>query len=111
VEGGNYLVRVDNPAVSTWTAGLLAMAAGVSLLIGIMTPAASVLVGLANLCIALSVLPMPALSLLGGRLATLYVVVTAVAISFLGPGAFSIDARLFGRREIVIPHTSFPPRS
>jgi hypothetical protein len=27
----------------------------------------------------------------------------AVAITFLGPGAYSFDARLFGRREIIIP--------
>jgi uncharacterized membrane protein YphA (DoxX/SURF4 family) len=29
--------------------------------------------------------------------------VVAVVIALLGPGAFSIDARLFGRREILIP--------
>jgi hypothetical protein len=27
----------------------------------------------------------------------------AIALGLLGPGAFSIDARLFGRREIFIP--------
>jgi hypothetical protein len=27
----------------------------------------------------------------------------AIAISLLGPGAFSFDARIFGRREIRIP--------
>jgi uncharacterized membrane protein YphA (DoxX/SURF4 family) len=27
----------------------------------------------------------------------------AVAIALLGPGAYSLDARLFGRREIVFP--------
>ena len=32
------------------------------------------------------------------RVATL-----AVAIVFLGPGAFSVDARIFGRRQIRIP--------
>jgi hypothetical protein len=26
-----------------------------------------------------------------------------VAVIVLGPGAFSVDARLFGRREIIIP--------
>jgi hypothetical protein len=26
----------------------------------------------------------------------------------LGPGALSVDARLFGRREIVIPHQPQP---
>jgi hypothetical protein len=31
-----------------------------------------------------------------------YVAAIAIALALLGPGAFSVDARLFGRREIVI---------
>jgi hypothetical protein len=31
--------------------------------------------------------------------------VIAVAVACLGPGAFSVDSRLFGHREIVIPKT------
>jgi hypothetical protein len=27
----------------------------------------------------------------------------SLALVLLGPGAFSLDARLFGRREIIIP--------
>jgi len=38
----------------------------------------------------------------------LNVIVQTTVIALLGPGAFSIDARRFGRREILIPHT--PPR-
>ena len=30
-------------------------------------------------------------------------IIGAVSIALLGPGAFSLDARLFGRREIIIP--------
>jgi len=37
--------------------------------------------------------------------AVLYTVIV-VAVICLGPGAFSLDARLFGRREIVIPASS-----
>jgi hypothetical protein len=33
----------------------------------------------------------------------LYLVAISIAITVLGPGAFSLDARLFGRREIIIP--------
>lgn len=29
-----------------------------------------------------------------------------IAVAFLGPGAFSLDARLFGNREIIIPRSS-----
>jgi len=29
-----------------------------------------------------------------------------VALVCLGPGAFSLDARLFGRRELIIPSPS-----
>jgi len=32
-------------------------------------------------------------------------VVLAIVIALLGPGAFSVDARMFGRREILIPVT------
>jgi uncharacterized membrane protein YphA (DoxX/SURF4 family) len=37
--------------------------------------------------------------------ATLFAAI-AVAVICLGPGAFSLDARLFGRREIIIPARS-----
>jgi uncharacterized membrane protein YphA (DoxX/SURF4 family) len=37
------------------------------------------------------------------------VVAVAVALVLLGPGALSLDARLFGRREIIFPHERRPP--
>jgi uncharacterized membrane protein YphA (DoxX/SURF4 family) len=37
--------------------------------------------------------------------ATLFAAI-ALAVICLGPGAFSLDARLFGRREIIIPARS-----
>ncbi|MBC7925988.1 MAG: hypothetical protein H7039_10065 [Bryobacteraceae bacterium] len=37
---------------------------------------------------------------------TASVLATALALHFLGPGALSVDARLFGRREIIIPPPS-----
>ena len=40
----------------------------------------------------------------------LFITVVAVSLVFLGLGAYSIDASLFGRKEISIPPLSGPPR-
>jgi uncharacterized membrane protein YphA (DoxX/SURF4 family) len=36
--------------------------------------------------------------------------VVSISLILLGPGAFSLDARLFGRREIIIPEIPRPPK-
>jgi hypothetical protein len=33
---------------------------------------------------------------------SLYIIAIAGAVALMGPGAFSVDSRIFGRREIVI---------
>jgi len=48
----------------------------------------------------------PNFDLFDTRTAEAFAVVIATAIVCLGPGAFSLDSRLFGRREIVIPKSS-----
>jgi hypothetical protein len=47
----------------------------------------------------------PAALLGGGALAVGFFTPAAAALA-VGPGAFSVDARLFGRREIVVPRAS-----
>jgi uncharacterized membrane protein YphA (DoxX/SURF4 family) len=111
VQGGACLVGGADPRSWAWVVGLLAVACGASLLIGLLTPLASVLVGLGSASVALSWFPAAALNLLDARSATVFVVIMAVAIFLLGPGAFSLDARLFGRREIIIPPASRSPKS
>ena len=73
--------------------GALAIVVGCSLLAGFLTPVAATLLGLGALNIAVS----------QGKWTPVSVVIVALAAALLGPGAFSIDARLFGRREIIIP--------
>jgi len=100
VLGGTHLV----PQAGGWSLaiGLVAAVSGASLLIGFLTPL-GVLAGLVAIGLAL-VWPSPACRALpNGKLAALLLAVFTAAVALLGPGAISLDARLFGRREINIP--------
>ena len=102
VQGGAYLA-IDVPASpGTLAVGLVLAAGGVSLLAGFLTPLAAVLVGLCAAGLGLSAFPAPNPTLLVDGLTIVFVVIVAVAIVLLGPGAYSLDSYLFGRREIVI---------
>jgi hypothetical protein len=90
-----------------WLLGLAALAAGVSLLIGFLTPITATAVGLGGIGVALSLLPACTPSVFDSRLATVFAVTMLIGIILLGPGAFSIDARLFGRRQIIIPPPAY----
>ena len=75
---------------------------GVALTIGLFTAACSTLVGVGYAL----VLFMPSEAALLPHLdsvAAVFGIAAAAGLGLLGPGAFSIDARLFGRREIFIP--------
>lgn len=100
----------DNTTLSTWTAGLLAVAVGASLLLGFLTPIGSAIAGLGCAGSAFSWFHPPAPNLIEQGLCAILVVVVASAIVLLGPGALSIDARLFGRREIIIPRPVHRPQ-
>jgi uncharacterized membrane protein YphA (DoxX/SURF4 family) len=86
-------------------AGLTLLASGILLLVGFLTPVASALVALGTIGIALSWAPAPNPNLFNTPLSAILVVIVAAAVTFLGPGTASVDRRLFGRREIIIPHT------
>ena len=111
VQGAWYLTHSGNWTFGMLLSFLLLAASGVLLLIGFVTPVVSVLIGIVSAANAIYWLPSPAGNLFDGRIASLDMIVMAAAIALLGPGAFSLDARLFGRREIVIPASSRAPRS
>lgn len=101
-----YLDSGADLPIGVWIAGLLVIASGLSLVIGLLTPGAGAIVVSGGVGIALSWLPVPPSRLLLGPLDGWLIVVVGVAIVSLGPGAYSLDARFFGRREIVIHPTS-----
>jgi uncharacterized membrane protein YphA (DoxX/SURF4 family) len=110
VQGGLYLADPSDLTLGTGTVGLVAIATGVLLLVGFLTPVAGALVGLGTLGIALAWFPAATPNLFDAKLPVVFAVIISAAIVFLGPGAFSIDARLFGRREIIIPPAFRSPR-
>jgi putative oxidoreductase len=74
---------------------VIAAGAAMLLLFGLWTPVAGVLMAIAELCLAFSRATDPWMHILLGTL--------GAALAMLGPGAWSVDARLFGRKRIRIP--------
>lgn len=90
---------------------VLLLAASASLLAGFLTPVASLVVGLGAAGVLLSWFPASFGPFVGCELASSERIAVCLAIACLGPGAFSLDSLLFGRREMVIPPVSPSARS
>ena len=109
VEGGAYLLGREGAQPLTLAACLLEVVGGVSILLGCVTPLACVLVGLSG--VALRLTGLPGVLPIGDGPSLLFASSIAFALLLLGPGAFSLDARLFGRRKVIIPQASRTPES
>lgn len=106
IQGGTYFGQAGGSLIASLI-GAAALISGVSLVLGLFTPFSAVLAGLDLIGEAASAIPAATLNLFSSQPALIFALTLIVAIIGLGPGRFSIDARLFGRREIIIP----PPPS
>lgn len=111
IQGSAYLFERQGLRSGPWAVCLLALASGGALLMGFLTPIASVVALLGGVGIAFSWLPAPSWNLFSGNPLSIDAIIMALAAVFLGPGAFSIDARLFGRRKVIIPYVSPSPKA
>ena len=73
-------------SASGWVLAVVVVLGTGCMLLGFATPVVAVVIGLVSIAVTFN----------------LDIVVLSTAIAVLGPGAFSIDARMFGRREILI---------
>jgi uncharacterized membrane protein YphA (DoxX/SURF4 family) len=71
---------------------MIAVVAGIFLLVGLWTPVVGILVAIVEVWIVFMVAGDPSVPLM---LATI-----GAALAMVGPGAWSVDARLFGRKHI-----------
>ena len=108
VQGVAYIMDWHALRLPARAIAVLMVASGAALVIGYLTPCAGILAGLFSMGGALSWLPVPNVDLFEAKLTAVLATVILAALVCLGPGAFSLDARLFGRREIIIP--SSPPQ-
>jgi uncharacterized membrane protein YphA (DoxX/SURF4 family) len=89
----------EAPELTTIVLQIIGIGAGILLLIGMWTPVAGVLATIVKVWIALT----RYLSHSGDPWIPIAQAVLSAVLAMVGPGAWSIDARLFGRRRIDAP--------
>ena len=96
-----FIAATHHVAGSTLVA-TLAIITSFALVIGLMTPIATALLCLGGLAATIDSGMAGYVPLFESSIARIEFVVMSAALICLGPGAFSLDARLYGRREVKV---------
>ena len=100
---GRLYLNEQNASVPAWLLGLSCMAAGGLLVIGFLTPVSGLLVTAMAGAVVFAWMPSSRANVFDSATTLVFGLTLLVAVIGLGPGAYSLDARVFGRREIIIP--------
>jgi putative oxidoreductase len=92
--GSCVIHLTDSPSSMSMIPHIIGACAGMLFLVGLWTPFVGTLIAAAELWIAASHFSDPWISIL--------VATIGGTSAMLGPGAFSVDARLFGRRHLEV---------
>jgi uncharacterized membrane protein YphA (DoxX/SURF4 family) len=83
--------------------GISVLLGGILLIAGFLTPLVALLIALLSMATVFFQIPICKASLFDTKLSVIFAIGVLLALSLLGPGSLSIDARVFGRRRIIIP--------
>jgi len=98
-----YLGDNRQMGFSTLTVICVMIAVGLLLLIGFLTRFVALVAAIIGVSSILSWFPRSSVGPLQTPMTAVLCAVIAVAVICMGAGALSLDARMFGRREIIIP--------
>ena len=105
-QGGALLEHRLELGFAGWAVFFAVIVVGSLLLIGLQTRLAALAGAVISLTSFFSLVSGLHAGPLGVRMTAILSAVIAAAVICIGPGAISLDARLFGRREIIIPARS-----
>ena len=105
-QGSTYFNENRAPGFVAVLVVSITIAVGILLLIGLLTRFAALAASLVGVSCLLSWFPGSSVGSSQTHMTSALSTVIAASLICLGPGALSLDARLFGRREVIIPPTS-----
>ena len=103
VYGVTFVGVGSNFAVRNLALGSLAILSGTLIIVGFITAISSVVICFCGIVVAVSQFYAGRFVSPESAILPIFVAIVAASLTLLGPGAISVDSRLFGRREIVIP--------